>query len=62
MHTLRSSLNIFLTSCLLLAAAAGCGQRGPLYLPDKKAESPSQQEPESVEPGQSAEDGNEEDQ
>ena len=60
MHTRGSLLNIFLASCLLLATTVACGQRGPLYLPDKKAESPSQQKPATDEPEPSGEDSNDE--
>jgi predicted small lipoprotein YifL len=27
---------VFAAGCLLLMLLAGCGQKGPLYLPDKK--------------------------
>ena len=37
MNSIHSLIKAGIASCLLLALLAACGQRGPLYLPDKKS-------------------------
>ncbi len=45
MRTIHSLIKILTTLCLLLALITACGQRGPLYLPEKNpAAAPAQEQ------------------
>ena len=39
-----------LTGLLLVALLAGCGQKGPLYLPKPQPQLPSSEQPSTVKP------------